>query len=133
MMVLKALTLKNFGPFKGRQRVEFAQDDGVMIIYGENMRGKTSLLNAVRFAFFGRVIGRGSKATSIHEIGNWEEAAAGKYGFQVELEFSSGDHDYKLTRKCRSRVTTPTSDADYQVDHFLECDGDVLGPEQTSP
>ena len=132
MLVLKALTLENFGPFKGRQRVEFAQDDGVMIIYGENMRGKTSLLNAVRFAFFGRVIGRGSKATSIHEIGNWEEAAVGKYGFQVELEFSSGGHDYKLTRTCRARVTTPTSDADYQVDHFLECDGDVLGPEQAS-
>ena len=132
MLILKALTLQNFGPFKGRQRLEFAQDDGVMIVYGENMRGKTSLLNAVRFAFFGRVIGRGSKATSIHEIGNWEEAATGRYGFLVELEFSSHQHNYKLTRTCTARVSLPLSDTDYQVDHFLERDGSVLGPEQTT-
>lgn len=131
MLLLQALTLENFGPFKGRQRIAFARDDGVMIVYGENMRGKTSLLNAIRFAFFGRVIGRAYKSTSIHEIGNWEEAQAGRYGFKVELEFSSNDHDYKLTRSCTPQVSSPSSDADYQLDHFLECDGDVLGPDQT--
>lgn len=132
MLVLKGLTLLNFGPFKGRQRIDFAEDEGVMIVYGENMRGKTSLLNAIRFAFFGRVIGRGSKATSIHEIGNWEEAAEGRYGFQVDLEFESNGHSYKLTRTCQTRVPTPRGDNDYQVDHFLERDGDVLGPDQTA-
>ena len=132
MLILKALILHNFGPFKGRQRIDFTQDDGVMIIYGENMRGKTSLLNAIRFAFFGRVVGRGSKSTSIHEITNWEEAAAGRYGFQIELEFSSDGHEFKLTRTCAPRVSSPSGDTDYQVDRFLERDGDVLGPDQTS-
>lgn len=131
MLLLRTLSLTNFGPFKGRQLIKFA-NDGVMIVYGENMRGKTSLLNAIRFAFFGRVIARGSKAASIHEIGNWEEAAEGRYGFQVELEFSSHGHDYKLTRTCSPRVDQPSEDKDYQVDHFLERDGDILGPDQTS-
>jgi len=36
--------------------------DGVTVIYGENMRGKTSLLNAIRFAFFGKVLGGATDA-----------------------------------------------------------------------
>ena len=89
MLLLRALHIEDFGPFKGQQTIEFSIDDGVTIVYGENMRGKTSLLNAIRFAFFGKVIGRGAKTADLHNIGNWEQAAAGKYGFKVELEFSS--------------------------------------------
>ena len=132
MLVLHALTVTNFGPFRGSQTISFSTDAGVMIVYGENMRGKTSLLNAVRFAFFGRVVGRGSKPTSLHSIGNWEEAAAGNYGFKVELEFSSGGARYKLMRECTSRVLRPSSTHDYQVDHYLERDGVVLGPPETA-
>lgn len=131
MLLLKALHIENFGPFKGAQTIEFPSDDGVVIVYGENMRGKTSLLNAIRFAFFGKVIGRGSKSTALHDVGNWEQRAIGKYGFKVELEFVSDGCQYKLTRVCSPRGSEPVSDADYTVEHYLERDGDVLGPDQT--
>lgn len=131
MLELRALHVQDFGPFKGPQTIDFSSDDGVIIVYGENMRGKTSLLNAIRFAFFGKVIGRGTKATSLHQIGNWEQAAAGNYGFKVELEFSADGHDYRLTRVCSARVSEPTSDDDYQVEHYLARDGTVLGPDQS--
>ena len=76
MLKLSALSLEDFGPFKGQQSIRLSPKDGVTVIYGENMRGKTSLLNAIRFAFFGKVLGRGAKVLSLHKIGNWEQAAA---------------------------------------------------------
>ncbi|WP_416268604.1 AAA family ATPase [Burkholderia cepacia] len=132
MLQLKALHIDDFGPFKGHQTVRFEPEDGVTIVYGENMRGKTSLLNAIRFAFFGRVVGRGTKAMSLHKVGNWEQAAGGKFGFQVKLEFLDDQHAYTLTRSCRPRigVISPSNDEDYLVDHYLERDGSVLGPQQ---
>lgn len=132
MLRIKSLSVVDFGPFKGSQTIVLSNDDGVTIVYGENMRGKTSLLNAIRFAFFGKVIGRGTKAMSLSKVGNWEQAEAGKFGFSVQLEFNVDDHQYSLTRSCspRSGVVIPTSDYDYVVDYFLEEDGNVLGPNQ---
>jgi DNA sulfur modification protein DndD len=132
MLKLTALHIENFGPFKDSQTINLSQEDGVTVVYGENMRGKTSLLNAIRFAFFGKVIGRGTKTLSIHKVGNWESAASGHFGFQVQLEFSDEDHAYKLTRQCRPRASSPppTNDNDYVVEYYLERDGIVLGPQQ---
>jgi DNA sulfur modification protein DndD len=132
MLQLKALHVENFGPFKGHQQIKFSAQDGVTVIYGENMRGKTSLLNAIRFAFFGKVIGRGTKSASLQKVGNWEEAARGKYGFQVQLEFRHEDHSYKLTRTCHLKkgISTPAGDDDYVVDYFIERNGSTLGPQQ---
>lgn len=132
MLHLKALHIEDFGPFKGHQTVSLAPGEGVTVVYGENMRGKTSLLNAIRFAFFGKVIGRGTKTMSLHKVGNWEKAAIGKFGFQVQLEFMDDEHVYKLTRSChpRSGVTSPNHDDDYLVDYYLERNGSILGPQQ---
>jgi DNA sulfur modification protein DndD len=132
MLELAALHVQDFGPFKGHQTVEFSSQEGVTVIYGENMRGKTSLLNAIRFAFFGKVTGRGSKTVSLQKVGNWEQASLGKYGFQVQLEFRHEQRYFKLTRSChlRNGVQNPNSDDDFTVEHYLECDGSVLGPQQ---
>lgn len=131
MLRLVALTLHDFGPFKGRQRVEFPAEDGVTVFYGENMRGKTTLLNAIRFAFFGRIIGRGRREASLHTIGNWESAEAGRYGFDVDLELTHEGHAYRLRRTCRPRPgTVPTSDTDYAPDFFLERDGHILATQE---
>lgn len=132
MLKITRIRLTNFGPFKGDQAIELPDDGGVAIVYGENMRGKTTLLNAIRYAFFGKVIGRGSRQLALHKVGNWESAEAGEYGFKVILEFTYGERPYELTRHCRLRegVTTPQSDDDYLEETFLRRDGDVLGPEQ---
>jgi DNA sulfur modification protein DndD len=131
MLRLKALKIDNFGPFRGHQVIDFPKENGVTVVYGENMRGKTSLLNAIRFAFFGKVLGRGMKPTSLHNVGNWEERAQGNYGFQVALDFEYDGHEYQLTRSCTPRQgVTPADDEDYSVEYFLQRDGHVLGPQQ---
>jgi len=132
MLQIKALHVTDFGPFKGRQSVRLSDKDGVSVFYGENMRGKTSLLNAIRFAFSGKIIGRGGRPASLHKVGNWERVSEGKYGFEVELEFRHDGHDFSLIRSCRPRpgVEAPMGDDDYTVEFYLTRDGDVLGPPQ---
>jgi len=132
VLSIRAISLTDFGPFKGEQRIEFPADSGVAIIYGENMRGKTTLLNAIRYALFGKVITRGAAEVALHQIGNWETAKEkGKYGFKVVLEFEHEGSKYALTREHRPRagIKTPEADIDYQQDSFLKKDGTVLGPD----
>ena len=132
MLSIRSISLTNFGPFKGEQRIEFPAEGGVSIIYGENMRGKTTLLNAIRYALFGKVIMRGATQAALHQIGNWETATEkGQYGFKVVLEFEHEGSKYELTREYRPRVgiKTPQTDIDYQQDCFLRKDGIVLGPD----
>ena len=133
MLTIRSIALTDFGPFKGEQRIEFPDDTGVAIIYGENMRGKTTLLNAIRYALFGKVITRGATQVALHQIGNWETAKEkGRYGFKVVLEFEHEGAKYQLTREHRPRtgVTTPQTDMDYQQDCYLRKGGTVLGPDE---
>ena len=101
MLRIDRVELEDFGPFKGRQAINLPEAPGVAVVYGENMRGKTVLLNAIRFALFGKVLGRARREGSLHTIGNWEQAAAGQYGFEVALQFQNDGSQYRLTRSCR--------------------------------
>ena len=47
MLQFTGLVIENFGPFKGTQTVDFVDADGVTIIWGNNGRGKTTLLNLI--------------------------------------------------------------------------------------
>jgi DNA sulfur modification protein DndD len=58
-MILKTLTTKNFMPYWGNMSISFPtdKDRNVMLVFGDNMRGKTSLLNALRWVFYERPSG----------------------------------------------------------------------------
>ena len=75
-MKLHSITMKNFMPYKGQTRLEFPRDEfrNVMLVFGDNMRGKTSLLNALRWGFYDRAVGRHSFSIPLHEILNKEAA-----------------------------------------------------------
>lgn len=133
MLKIRSIFVTDFGPFKGEQHIEFPGENGVSIVYGENMRGKTTLLNAIRFALFGKIIARGNTQADLHQIGNWETVKEkGKYGFKVVLDIEHEGGKYQLTRQFKPRpgVTTPQSDFDYQQDIYLKKDGNVLGPDE---
>ena len=71
MLRIKTIHMKDFGAFKGDQSFDLPDEEGVSIFYGENMRGKTTLLNAFRFALIGKIIGRGRRPVSFHDMVNW--------------------------------------------------------------
>ena len=55
MMILKSITLNNYRPYIGPEKIEFAQGDkNITIIEGQNDSGKTSLLNAFTWCFYGK-------------------------------------------------------------------------------
>jgi len=130
MLRLKRLEIRGFGPFADQQVLEFPDKRGVVVVYGENMRGKTSLLNAIRYAFFGKVLGRGSRERRLHTISNRDLAAAGQYGFSVSLTFHNEDHSYELIRECVPTKLLPENDDDYDQTVMLRRGSSVLGPQE---
>lgn len=130
MLRINRLSVQGFGPFAERQSIDFPSGPGVVVVYGENMRGKTSLLNAIRFAFFGVVLARGSRQRRLHTVTNRDLAAHGTYGFKVSLEFEHDGTVYELVREAVPLVPEPETDEDYKVDLMVRQGGTVLGPHE---
>lgn len=131
MLHFRKMILKNFGPYKGEQTIDFTNEPGVTIFWGNNGRGKTTLLNAFRFALFGVVQRRNGPLKNMREMENTEAAEEGSYGYAVILEMTNNDDYYRLTRKLALRpgIVTPQNDEDYEKTLFLSKNGDVLSPD----
>ena len=104
MLRFQQIEIENFGAYKGCQVLDFPEDDGVVVVYGENGHGKTTLLNAFRFALFGKVKREGHEDVGLERIPNIEAARDGDHSFKVVVRFTSGGESYELTRVATSRV-----------------------------
>lgn len=126
MLRIRALTLTDFGPFKNEQRIAFRAEPGVTVFTGANGRGKTWLLNAIRYALFGHVLGRTDIARDLSRVANWETAkATGRKAFKVVLEFDFDETPYQLTR------TFDDGGDDAGERRLLVRDGSVLSQDDT--
>lgn len=132
MLRFDKIVLEDFGPFKGKQELEFSDQDGVTIVFGENMRGKTTLLNSIRYALFGTILGRSSRERPPHEFINWESQEEGKNSFKITLYFNEDSVEYKLVRelKPKDEIQDPETGEDYTEEVFLIKNGTVVGPEE---
>lgn len=129
-MKLKELTISNFMPYKGEQKVSFPQHDtqNVMLLFGDNMRGKTSFLNAMRWGFYGIAVGRHMRSIPRPNLVNIEAATEGGWSMSIVLKFSSDDKYYDLRRTIekKSHVSQPKIDADFEEDISLRIDGSTI-------
>jgi DNA sulfur modification protein DndD len=91
-------TFENFGPLKGVQKVGFPDGGGVIIVYGENNKGKTTLLNAWRFAFTGRALSRTGVRPSEQIINRLALAEDPRSIARVLVKFEEDGVQYELTR-----------------------------------
>jgi DNA sulfur modification protein DndD len=99
MLTLRLLTVRDFGPYRGRQEIAFSRDRGVYIIYGPNGRGKTTLHNVFRYALYGKILGR-RRAREPADLANTEAKKQVGYGsFETILEFDHDGTPYRLTRR----------------------------------
>lgn len=128
MLHFQKMILKNFGPYKGTQTIDFTDKSGVTIFWGDNGRGKTTLLNAFRYALFGVVQRRSGPLRNLSEMENIEAAQEGEHGFSVTLEMSNDSDHYRLVRalKLRNGVTNPSGAMDYEKSLFLLKNGSIL-------
>ena len=115
-MKLIRLTLKNFMPFKGEAILEFPGGDSqnTLIVLGDNMRGKTSLLNGIRWAFYENAQGRHLRPIPLHLMPNREAVVAGDWSMEARIEFEASGSRYDLRREARKKaqVITPTREED---------------------
>ena len=129
-MKLKELIINNFMPYKGEQTVVFPQDDteNVMLLFGDNMRGKTSFLNAIRWGFYGSAVGRHLQSIPRHHLVNIEAATEGDWSMSIVLKFSDSGKDYELRRqiKKKNHVSQPKGDTDFEQVIGLRIDGEVV-------
>ena len=136
MKFLKA-TLRNFGPFKGEQTITFpsSPDQNVMFVFGANMRGKTSLLNAVRWALFGRALDRHSRDIDLIKLVNWDAQQTGDWLMSVALEFEAEGAHFTIARRLEplELVSVPKHSRDLRVEVLLKKDGAVLPSDEIEP
>lgn len=125
-MRLNKITFKNFMPYRREQSVVFSSGSrNVVVVYGDNMRGKTSFLNAIRFAFFGYATARHLRNIDRINLINDEAKAIGDWTLSVSVEVETASAVYELRRELRplQHVAHPTSDADLHETFSMRKDG----------
>ena len=99
-MKLLKLTLNNFGPYFGTQSLDLDVSDNapIILVYGENERGKTSLLRAIRWCLYGEVLNQGGTLMDEREFANYD-ARDRKEPFDVFVEIEFEDQGVKSILK----------------------------------
>ncbi|HYQ61681.1 SMC family ATPase [Actinophytocola sp.] len=94
-MRLHRLELTAFGPYSGREVVDFDRlgADGLFLLHGDTGAGKTTLLDAVAFALFGAVPGVRDQAKRLRC-----DYAEPSVVTEVRLELSVRGHRLRLVR-----------------------------------
>jgi exonuclease SbcC len=88
------LVMENFGPFAGREELDFSRLEDIFLITGKTGSGKTTIFDAICFALYGKAPGsRGSHTARLRSDHAGEEAEC-----RVSLEFSLGDRRYLAER-----------------------------------
>jgi DNA sulfur modification protein DndD len=96
-VIFKRIELENFGIFYGSQRLDLGP--GLYVLHGENGRGKTTLINAVKWAFFGSFDNRQGQAVGPDLILNRDAGREGEQRFSVTLNLEDDDGAGILVRR----------------------------------
>lgn len=96
-MILEEIRMTDFRCFFGESFVRFSEDPerNVTIIYAENGVGKTTLLNALLWCFYGETTSRFEKR---EEIINYDAKKAGRKVASVEVLFEHNESRYIAKR-----------------------------------
>ena len=96
-MILEEIRLNDFRCFFGETFIRFSEDTNrnVTIIYAENGVGKTTLLNALLWCFYGETTARFEKR---EDILNYDAKKAGRTVASVEVLFEHNDSRYIAKR-----------------------------------
>lgn len=129
-MKLKELTIFNFMPYRGEQKIVFPQHEtqNVMLLFGDNMRGKTSFLNAIRWGLYGKALARHLREIDRVDLVNIEAASSDEWTMSISLMFSHEGRDYELRRNIEKKrhVSRPRNNADFEEVIGLVIDGERI-------
>jgi DNA sulfur modification protein DndD len=97
-MKLISLTMNNFRQFYGESIIEFSRysDRSVSIIHGENGVGKTTILNALYWCFYGQILEDFEQKESL--VNNYSRSMNNTATCQVEVQFEEAGLVYRIVR-----------------------------------
>ncbi|WP_422935012.1 AAA family ATPase [Sinomonas sp. P47F7] len=97
-MKIHKVNIEGFGAYKGKERVDFDAfaADGKFVITGKTGAGKTTILDAITYALFGRVP-RYNDTADEHVRSRYLADSANPT--EVSVEFSVGEDRYLVTRR----------------------------------
>lgn len=114
-------------PYKGDVTLKFPSDEtrNTLIVFGDNMRGKTSLLNAIRWGFYGKALGRHLREIPLQLIPNSEAAKQNDWHVEVRIEFESEGDKYDLRRIANKKplIAKPERPEDFLIETHLQKNG----------
>ena len=99
-MIIRSVEMNNFMPYVGEQKVSFdtSKDHPVVLIYGENNRGKSSLFSSIKWAMYGEVIDRTGRKVLEENLLNDSAFDDGERVFSVTLDLESDGDSYLIQR-----------------------------------
>lgn len=89
------LKLRNIGPFRGTHTIDFRLLDSIFLVYGKTGAGKTTIFDAISYAFYSKPLGSRSQITRSLR----SQFAPDDEPAEVELVFSMGAFKYKIFRR----------------------------------
>jgi len=101
-MRFSTLTVQNWGPFRGTQTVDLTcpANAPIILVYGENEHGKTSIFRALRWALYGEVRSAAGRLLSPEIFANAEELESGQeiqFGATLRF-FTREDQELEISR-----------------------------------
>jgi DNA sulfur modification protein DndD len=105
-MIIRSVEMLNFMPYVGEQKVSFdtSKEHPVVLIYGENNRGKSSLFSAIKWSMYGEHIDRTGRKTPEENILNDSAFDAGERTFSVTIALESDGDSYLIQRTSEVNV-----------------------------
>lgn len=114
-MKLGKVVLENFQPYFERHSIDLSvtREAPIVLVHGENERGKTSLANAIRWCLYQVARGRGGTTIPSYRLINSHARESGQYAMSVSLEFEHQGDQYLLERHVEAD-RAPTNDRELQ-------------------
>lgn len=108
-MKIESIELNNWGPYRGKHVINLAVTDTspVVLIHGENMRGKTSLLRAIVWCLYGRLRNQDNRSElDVSRLVNIPELIQfGEVDFGVVLNLVHRGEDLELRRSGKAALS----------------------------
>lgn len=126
------LEMHNFGPYRGDQNLVFGDSRPIVLVHGDNERGKTSLLNALRWVLYRHALDRFGNVMPLTKLVNIPARDAGDWTMSVKLGFELDGTTWTMERRVQPKLegTTPRSDTDFEEKVFCYHGARLLRPDQ---